>query len=150
MDLRLGDQIYFNNTQFVTVDTVTQTAIDTSGIPNIFNYGRQLVNVTAGSSPPSAYNTIVRYRTKLFGIENADLLSDMPKKYVKSISDESMIVRRTFDAQTVASNSISITLPENEQFQAISDANYTLTVLAGSNSTILSVIKLQSILLLAE
>ena len=137
LDLRPGDQIYFNNTQFVTVDTVTQTAINTSGIPNIFNYGRQLVNVTAGSSPPSAgtYNTIVRYRTKLFGIENADLLSDMPKKYVKSISDESMIVRRTFDAQTVASNSISITLPENEQFQAISDANYTLTVLAGSNST---------------
>ncbi|MEC8552581.1 MAG: hypothetical protein VXY93_18955, partial [Pseudomonadota bacterium] len=53
----------------------------------------------------------------------------------KSISDESMIVRRTFDAQTVASNSISITLPENEQFQAISDENYTFTVLAGSNAT---------------
>ena len=59
----------------------------------------------------------------------------MPKKYIKSISDESMIVRRTFDAQTVASNSISITLPENEQFEAISDTNYTFTVLAGTNST---------------
>ena len=59
----------------------------------------------------------------------------MPRPYVKSISDESMIVRRTFDAQTVASNSISITLPENEQFEALSNANYTFTVLAGSNST---------------
>ena len=29
----------------------------------------------------------------------------MPKKYVKSIADESMTVRRTFDAQTVSSNS---------------------------------------------
>ena len=45
-----------------------------------------------------------------------------------------MVVRRTFDAQTVAANSVSITLPENEQFQAISNENYTLT-LAGSNST---------------
>ena len=59
----------------------------------------------------------------------------MPKPYVKSISDESMVVRRTFDAQTVSSGSISITLPENEQFEALSNQNYTFTVLAGSNST---------------
>ena len=59
----------------------------------------------------------------------------MPKKYIKSISDESMKVRRTFDARSVASNSVSITLPANEQFEAINDANYTITVLAGSNST---------------
>ena len=137
LDLRPGDQVFFSSTEFVTVDSVTQTAVATTNMSNIFNYGRQLVNVTAGSSAPSAgsYNTILRFRTKLFGINNANLLSDMPKKYIKSISDESMIVRRTFDAQTVASNSISITLPENEQFQAISDENYTFTVLAGSNST---------------
>jgi len=137
LDLRPGDIVYFNSSQFVTVDSVTQTAIATTNMSNIFNYGRQLVNVTAGSTPPSAgsYNTLLRFRSKLFGVNNADLLSDMPKKYVKSISDESMVVRRTFDAQTVASNSISITLPENEQFQSISDENYTFTVLAGSNST---------------
>ena len=58
----------------------------------------------------------------------------MPKPYVKSISDESMVVRRTFDAQTVSSGSISITLPENEQFEALSNQNYTFTVLAGSTN----------------
>ena len=137
LDLRPGDQVYFSSTEFVTVDGVTQTAIATTNTSNIFNYGRQLVNVTVGSAAPSAdtYNAAVRLRTALNDIGNADLLSDMPKKYIKSISDESMIVRRTFDAQTVASNSISITLPENEQFQAISDENYTFTVLAGSNGT---------------
>ena len=79
------------------------------------------VSAFAGSSAPTAgtYNTLVRYRAKLFDIQNADLLSEMPKKYVKSISDESMVVRRTFDAQTVASNSVSITLPENGQNQTV-------------------------------
>ena len=46
-----------------------------------------------------------------------------------------MTVRRTFDAQTVSSNSISITLPENEQFASITNENYTIVVLAGSNSS---------------
>ena len=46
-----------------------------------------------------------------------------------------MNVRRTFDSQTVASNSISITLPENEQFVALSNANYTFTVMGGTNGT---------------
>ena len=59
----------------------------------------------------------------------------MPKPYIKSISDESMVCRRTFDAQTVASDSVSITLPENEQFEAISNENYTLTVMGGTNGT---------------
>ena len=78
---------------------------------------------------------MVRYRGKLQGIDNADLFSPMPKKYIKSISDESSIVRRTFDAQTVASNAVSITLPENEQFVALDQEHYNITVLAGTNST---------------
>ena len=137
LDLRPGDKIYFNSTNFVTVDIVDPADIANTGIDTIFNYQSQVVKVTPGAPAPSAgsYNALVRYRNKLNDIENADLLSDMPKKYVKSISDESMIVRRTFDAQTVASNAISITLPENEQFESISDENYTFTVLAGSNAT---------------
>ena len=105
----------------------------------IFDYAAQTVNVTpgAGSAAPSAgdYTGLLRQRVKLNNILNSDLLSAMPKKYIKSISDESMKVRRTFDARSVASNSVSITLPANEQFEAINDANYTITVLAGSNST---------------
>ena len=137
LDLRPGDEIYFNNNDFVTVDFVDPSDVLYDGNDAIFDYSDQIVRVEPGSSAPTAgtYNTLVRYRNKLFDIVNADLLSDMPKKYVKSISDESQIVRRTFDAQTVASNSISITLPENEQFESISDVNYTFTVLAGSNST---------------
>ena len=139
LDLKPGDRIFFNGTQYVEVDKVNPTSLTGSQVSTIFNYAAQTVNVTPGpgGAAPSAgtYTALLRQRSKLNNIENANLLSEMPKKYIKSISDESMIVRRTFDAQTVASNSISITLPENEQFQAISDTNYTFTVLAGSNST---------------
>ena len=139
LDLRPGDRVYFNATQYVDVDYVTISNLAGTGIPAIFNYLNQTVNVTpgAGAAAPSAgtYTTLVRYRGKLNDVQNADLLSEMPKKYIKSISDESSVVRRTFDAQTVASNSVSITLPANEQFESITDENYTFTVLAGTNST---------------
>ena len=139
LDLKPGDRIFFNGTQYVDVDKINPASLTGSQISTIFDYQAQSVNVTPGpgGAAPSAgtYSALLRQRSRLNNVQNADLLSEMPKKYIKSISDESMIVRRTFDAQTVASNSISITLPENEQFQAISDANYTLTVLAGTNST---------------
>ena len=139
LDLRAGDRLYFNNEDYVEVDRVDPDDLTGTGPAVIFDFLSQRVNVTPGpgGAAPAAgvYNAAVRYRTKLNDVENADLLSEMPKKYIKSISDESMIVRRTFDAQTVASNSISITLPENEQFESISDENYTITVLAGSNAT---------------
>ena len=75
----------------------------------------QTVNVTpgAGGAAPSAgtYTSFLRYRAKLFDVENANLLSKMPKNYVKSISDESMIVRRTFDTQTVSGGGSVSQLP---------------------------------------
>jgi hypothetical protein len=138
-DLRPGDRIYFSSTKYVDVDTVTPTNLTGTGIETIFDYANQTVNVTPPSSNfPAAgdYTTLVRYRSNLFGTaENSDLLTRMPKAYIKSIADESMVVRRTFDAQTVSANSVSITLPENEQFSALSDLNYTFTVLASSNGT---------------
>ena len=139
LDLRVGDRIYFNATQYVTVNKVDPTDLTTTSSGTVFDYAAQTVNVTLPSAPaaPSAgdYSAALRYRTKLFDIENANLFSPMPKKYISAISDESMVVRRTFDAQTVAANSISITLPENEQFESITDENYTFTVLAGTNAT---------------
>ena len=137
-DLRAGDRIYFNDTQYVDVDSVDPTNLASSNPSNIFDYANQVVNVTPPASNfPSAgtVNALLRYRGKLLGTENANLFSPMPRPYVKSISDESMVVRRTFDAQTVSSNSISITLPENEQFEALSNQNYTFTVLASTNPT---------------
>ena len=141
LDLRPGDRIYFNNTQYVDVDSVNPNSLPTTGIGSIFDYTAstgQTVKVTppGGGAAPSAgtYTSLLRYRARLNDAQNADLFSPMPKKYVKSISDESMVVRRTFDSQTVASSSISITLPENEQFQAITNENYTMTVMAVSGS----------------
>jgi len=137
-DLRPGDRIYFSATEYVDVDYIDPTNLTTGGPGSIFNYSNQTVNVTPpGSNFPSAgtYTTIVRYRAKLADIENANLLSPMPKKYIKSISDESMTVRRTFDAQTVSSNSISITLPENEQFISLSQTAYNVTVQGSTDPT---------------
>ena len=138
-DLRSGDRIYFSATKYVDVDLVDPTNLTSSNPSNIFNYANQTVNVTpgAGGAAPSAgdYSVAVRYRANLKGAQDASLLEEMPKPYVKSISDESMVVRRTFDAQTVSSGSISITLPENEQFEALSNTNYTFTVLASTNGT---------------
>ena len=137
-DLRPGDRIYFSATQYVDVDFVDPTNLTSSNIKTIFSYSLQEVDVTPpGSNYPSAgtYTTLIRYRSKLNDTLDSSLLSQMPKPYIKSISDESMVCRRTFDAQTVSSNSVSITLPENEQFEAITNENYTITVMGGTNGT---------------
>ena len=136
-DLRAGDRIYFSDTQFVDVDKVDPTNLASSNVSTIFDFPNQEVNVTPGGTPPAAgtYTALIRYRAALLKTDQASLLSLMPKPYVKSISDESMVVRRTFDNQTVASNSVSITLPENEQFEALSNSNYTFTVMGGSNGS---------------
>ena len=139
IDLRPGDRIYFSSVKYVDVDYVTPGSLNTTGMASIFSYTAQTVNVTpgAGGAAPAAgeYGTLVRYRGKLQGLDNADLFSPMPRKYVKSISDESSIIRRTFDAQTVASNSVSITLPENEQFVSLDQEHYNITVLTSTNGT---------------
>ena len=139
IDLRAGDRIYFSATKYVDVDAIDPTNLGSSNNGTIFNYASQSVNVTpgAGGAAPSAgdYTVLIRYRAKLFDQLSASLLEQMPRPYVKSIADESMIVRRTFDSQTVASSSIAITLPANEQFEALSNSNYTFTVLASTNGT---------------
>ena len=138
-DLRPGDRIYFSSTKYADVDFVNPLALNTTNNSTIFNYSLQKVNVTpgAGGAAPSAgvYTSLVRHRARIEGLEDADLFSPMPKPYIASISDESCIVRRTFDAQAVSTGALSITLPENEQFQSISNENITVTVLAGTNST---------------
>ena len=101
IDLRPGDRIYFSATKFVDVDFVDPTNLTSSNTGTIFDFALQKVNVTpgAGGAAPSAgdYSVAVRYRANLQGTNNATLLEQMPKPYVKSISDESMVVRRTFE-----------------------------------------------------
>ena len=129
-DLRPGDRLYFSDTEFVDIDIVNPTALQTTNNGTIFNYSDQVVQVSTGGSAPStgSYPVVLRYRAQLGGQLDASLLSEIPRKYVRSISDESMIVRRTFNNQTTAGGNISITLPENESFVAINDENFTFTV----------------------
>ncbi|BCU94878.1 MAG: hypothetical protein CM15mV6_2530 [uncultured marine virus] len=61
----------------------------------------------------------------------------MPKKTIKSISDESFFVFRTFDNKTVVSGGLTVALPESEQFAALDDDNYILTILAEEDLHIL-------------
>tara|TARA_S200002703_G_scaffold40971_1_gene35655 strand:- start:5808 stop:13097 length:7290 start_codon:yes stop_codon:yes gene_type:complete len=138
LDLQPGDRIYFSTTNYVDVLKVPPASLSTQNEDDIFDYAAQTVLVTPPTANfPSAgsYTNLVRYRSQLTGSSTASLLSEMPKKYVKSISDESMVVRRTFDSQSVPSGSLSITLPEGEQFEGVSDKNYTVTVLASTNVT---------------
>ena len=141
-DLRAGDRIFFDATKFVDVDLVDPTNLTSSNPSTIFNFGEQEVNVTpgAGDAAPTAgtYNGLIRKRARLEALEDGDLLTPMPKPYISSISDESSIVRRTFDAKSVqagAGDSVSETLPDNQQFESISNTNVTCTVLSGTNGT---------------
>ena len=132
-DLRAGDRIYIDEDNYLIVDKVNPTNFATSGSgTTIFDFTNQIVNVGAGAGSVAAdtYTVLVRNRAQLLGQENSDLFSNMPKKYIKSISDESMIVRRTYDAISVPSGTFVTTLGSNEQFIAIDDEEYQLTVLS--------------------
>lgn len=138
-ELRPGDIIYFSADKYVTVDLVTPTNLATASMSSIFNYATQTVLVTpgGGGAAPTAgtYTRLVRVRSRLLGQENNDLLSPMPKKYVKSISDETMTVRRTYDAISIPAGSFTVDLSNDEIFVAINNSNYTLSVLASTNGS---------------
>jgi len=146
-EVKPGDRLYVNPTQYFTVDSVPSNLDLTS----VFTYTSQIIQVTpvAGFSPTNGqqFNTVVRIRPSIVGsAQNGDLFTEMPKKAIKSITDESMIVRRNYEAQ-VTSNSFSISLAENEQFESIEMENYTLTVTAvagGSSYAVGDVIRVQN------
>lgn len=81
------------------------------------------------------FTTVVRFRPVLGELQNADLFTEMPKEAIKTITDESMIIRRTYESQ-ITSNSFTISLSENLQFEAVETENYNLTVtgVAGGSS----------------
>lgn len=136
-DLRPGDNLYVSATNYLTVTKVNPTALQTTGIDNIFNYTTQVVSVVVGGGSVSSgtFTNVVRSRVALRGQDNNDLFSPLPKKYVNSISDESMSVRRTYDSLSVPSGTVTIDLGGNEQFSSISNTSYHVSVLASTNST---------------
>ena len=145
-EVRCGDLLYVSATQYFVVAAVPSN-FDTS---TIFNYSLQRFKVTpsAGFTPTTNtdYTVVVRTRPVLENIQNSDLFTEMPKDSVKDISDESMIVRRTYETQ-ITSNSFTISLSENLQFESVETENYTLTVTGiagGSSYTVGQVIILQN------
>lgn len=145
-ELRPGDLLYVSATQWFKVTDISTSTYSTS---SIFNYTNQTATVTvAGGSITNGaeFTSVYRYRPQLQNKQNGDLFTEMPKNAIKTISDESMIVRRNFDAQ-ITSNSFTISLPENQQFEALETENYNLVVTAvsgGSSYTVGQVLILQN------
>ena len=67
-------------------------------------------------------------------VMDGELVIDMPKRAIKSISDESFTILKTFANKQLSSGDVTFTLPENEQFTTLDGENYILTVTTGSNS----------------
>lgn len=126
-EVRPGDRLYISPTQYFIVDPVP-TGFD---LTSIFTYSSQQIKVTtsSGFTPTSGteYVNVIRYRPQLDNTNQADLFTEMPKPSIKTISDESMVIRRTYEPQ-VTSQSFTIALSENEQFESIETENYTLVV----------------------
>lgn len=131
-EVRCGDRLYISPTQYFIVDSVPSDLNLTSAI---FNYSSQQIKVTtsAGFTPTAGtqYNPVIRFRPQLSGTNNGDLFTEMPKAAIRSLSDESAFVKRTYEAQ-VTSNSFSISLAENEQFASIDTDSYHLVVTGGT------------------
>lgn len=137
IDIRPGDYLYFTAQQYVIVKRVDQSSLDTLNTSTIINTNTQVLQLLSqanGSNPPAdgTYSVVARFRPSLQGRENADLFSPMPRESIKSISDESMTVRRTFSNVSISSNAFTVTLPENEQFSSLERENYTLVITQGT------------------
>ena len=145
-EVRPGDRLYISPSNYFTVAAVPAN-LDTS---TIFTYSTQAFKVTPanGFTPTTGteYTVVIRKRPELLGKQNGDLFTEMPKQSIKTISDESMIIRRTYESQ-ITSNSFTIALAENQQFESVETENYNLVVTAvpgGSSYTVGTVLVLQN------
>jgi hypothetical protein len=145
-EVRPGDRLYISPSNYFTVAAVPAN-LDTS---TIFTYSTQAFKVTPanGFTPTTGteYTVVIRKRPELLGKQNGDLFTEMPKESIKTISDESMIIRRTYESQ-ITSNSFTIALAENQQFESVETENYNLVVTAvsgGSSYTVGTVLVLQN------
>jgi hypothetical protein len=145
-EIRCGDFLYVSPTEYFIVNAVPAN-LDVS---SIFNYTNQSVKVelSSGFTPTvgTEYNSVVRFRPNLLELQYADLFTEMPKESIKTITDESMIIRRTYESQ-ITSNSFTISLAENLQFESVETENYNLTVTGisvGSSYAVGDVLVLQN------
>jgi len=152
--LRPGEVVTTTSTDFKGTNSLRITRIDAAnigysisnkkdaGTPVIFNFSEQTatldVSRTKGTVPDGEYPSaqFVRLRpifTKKT-TQNGELAIDMPREAIKSVSDESFVVFKTFANKQITSGDVTFTLPENEQFTALDTENYILTITQGSNT----------------
>jgi len=150
-DLRPGDILSPNGASStegdisLVVKKITKSAINHTSGNNVggtpvFNYQSQTAlldtGLTKGAITDGDYTTVVRYRPFIFNTTQptGQLSIDLPRQSMKSLSDESFFVYRTFSNKTVVSGGLTVALPESEQFASLDDENYQLTILAQSGS----------------
>ena len=132
-DLRAGDVISPTNTDSkgttsLRVKRIDPTAVafttnnrKNTGLTPVFDFGTQEVKIdtslTKGSITDAEYpaTQFTRLRPYFFEKDNRDgeLAIDMPKRAIKSVSDESFTVIKTFANKPLSSGDVTFTLPEN-------------------------------------
>ena len=152
-DLRPGDVVTttasgLNGSNTMRIKRVDPTLIATNtgniatgGTP-IFDYLNQTAVADASlkkgtGNADGEYAEMVRMRPFIFqkDYQNGELSIDTPRTSMKSISDESFFVYRTFANKTVVSGGVTVSLPESEQFASLDNENYVLTIVAESGSS---------------
>ena len=152
-DLRPGEVITSTNSSEEGENTLRIARVDPSAINTtsenaatgqsayIFNYLNQYAlletGLKKGTVNDGEVTALARMRPFVFqkDYQNGELTIDCPRTSMKSISDESFFVFRTFNNKTVVSGGVTVSLPESEQFATLDDENYILTILAESGST---------------
>ena len=126
----------------VPAQIATNTGNIATGGTAIFDYLNQTAVLDAtlkrgSGNADGEYAEMVRMRPFIFqkDYQNGELSIDAPRTSMKSISDESFFVYRTFANKTVVSGGVTVSLPESEQFASLDDENYVLTVVAESGSS---------------
>ena len=151
-DLRPGDVITATNTtaegeNSLRIERVDPTSISTitgnsatGAADTIFDSLLQTAEIdttlSKGTVADGEYGTLVRMRPFVFqkDYQNGELTIDAPRVSMRSISDESFFVYRTFTNKTVVSGGVTVSLPESEQFASLDNENYILTILGQSGS----------------
>jgi len=153
-DLRPGDVITptnttptGNNTLRITRVNPTQISVSSgnayTGAPvssHIFNYLTQVAKIDSalkkGTVASGEFASLTRLRPFIFqkDYQDGEMSVDCARVSMRSITDESFFVYRTFTNKTVVAGGITVSLPESEQFASLDNENYVLTILAQNGS----------------
>jgi len=136
LDLRPGDILTSDGTDTYTINRITTPGGTITGAVT----SATVANGVSSGMSNGDYAFLVRLRAQVYDKETADLLIEMPKESINQISDESVIVARSFDDITVTgANDFTISLPADEQFLAYDDDHYCLVSLAPTAGTVLDI-----------